>query len=480
MKWPQTMSMEILDEFGITPRKVMSRIGEWTDSEFVNFFAAYRKSRLEEPMVTASEAGSTDIFPDSVSGNIPIRLIKKLGLYANRIHIHDPIIELDLEFQLKDTHFENLIRHASADDRLQEFRAQFADRVERFLWLRPLIDSAIVIVVPSQLMLPSREAGEIYQNDFYGPKGQLDNGEIKKPSLELPEGLAKFVNDNLKITNASIGKNGTQYFDGELRPSRTIAIRFADNAEPMVFCLGDTSVNSGDTESRSISMFFPLDSKDAPVDVPTFENWVLGESQRYIRDRLDRLSRDIYLASQSNAAFLTTTPSSRDLATVSFESETAPDSEQIKTLIELDLPYFAGMKIIDIAKARQEEAAFHNFRVAFDDVVRTLKATPADERNQRVQEITRDLIVNPMAQIDKRMKSLHRDVFIDSSLLIGALVSTIFTAGSNLLVLASAGAITATGIKAGDSYKKSKSKEDDIKSEQSFFYWKAAKNARKK
>ena len=85
-----------------------------------------------------------------------------------------------------------------------------------------------------------------------------------------------------------------------------------------------------------------------------------------------------------------------------------------------------------------------------------------------------------MAQIDKRMQSLHRNVYVDSTLLVGALVSTIFTAGSNLLALASAGAITATGIKAGDSYKKSKSKEDDIKSEQSFFYWKAAKNARKK
>ena len=252
------MSMELLDEFGILPRKVLSRVKGWTDSEFGKFFLAYRKSRLEEPMVSAGEAGSTDIFPDSVSGNIPIPLIKKLGLYANRIHIHDPVIDLELQFRLKDTHFENLVRHASADDRLQNFKDLFADRIERFLWLRPLIDSGIVIVVPSQLMLPSREAGEIYQDDFYGPKGQLDGEEIKQPILELPEGLAQYVNDNLKITNASIGKSGTRIFDGELKPQRTIAVRFDDDVEPMVFCLGETSVNSSDAESRTISDVFSL------------------------------------------------------------------------------------------------------------------------------------------------------------------------------------------------------------------------------
>ena len=176
----------------------------------------------------------------------------------------------------------------------------------------------------------------------------------------------------------------------------------------------------------------------------------------------------------ARAHFLTNTPSSGDLISVDLNADDTSEGV-LKTLLEVDLPYLSNVEISELAKARKDEASFQDFRIAFDKAFSELDSIEESQLEKRVDELVRDLIQAPLARIDKRLRSLHRNVLVDSVLAVGAFASTILSGGNTLLGLAS----LAAAAKAADSYKKAKSEEDKLREHSSFFYWEATKSARK-
>ena len=147
----------------------------------------------------------------------------------------------------------------------------------------------------------------LYASDLYGPTGQLTEGGISSPVLDLPDGSADYVNANIHISPAEF-KDGkflihpTDAFD---RPTRTIAVRFADIVMPMVFCLSSLSIKDKQDRKGQIgfSMVYNFDAAPGDLDESTFRNWVIGEAQKYVCLRLNELNTNLYLAATARCTF---------------------------------------------------------------------------------------------------------------------------------------------------------------------------------
>ena len=466
----------LLDSFGLDePSRIGERLASWRGEEFQRFFDAYSEAARKRPLVIRhSGSGTTDVFPDSASGTVPVPLIRQFCVYANRFYIHDPILSLESDFLTLDTNFIRVIRTKEREHRIAEFRKLATVTLAELLELRPLAEAGILHVSPTGIARDRPEPGAIYATDMYGPSGRLGGeGRIERPVLELAPGLADYVNEHLEILPVKF-ENGRPIalIGGEPRPTNAILVSFDDEAVPMIFCLSNVKVVEEDGKA-ALHMRFLFEPPEDDSDPDTFLNWVLGESQKYIKQRLSDLHVDLYLASTAGAHFLTSLPSSRDLATVNLAREPSTDPV-LSTLLRLELPFLSGVSLGELAKARENEAAFNDFRVALDKAFREIDSLEGQERQRRLDEIVRDIIHAPLSRIDRRMSGLHRDVFIDAVLAVGTLVTTCISGGSTLLTLAT----IAAAAKALESYKKDKADQDKIREHPSFFYWEVTKAAR--
>lgn len=472
-------TLELLKSYGLSNNRVKSRIKDWKEEQLEQFFSDYMNVIREQDLVQLADRGSTDVFPDSVGGRLPLTMIRQLCIYVNRIYIHDPIIDLWERFNSLDTNFELILSSPNREDRLANYRNEFEVVVEQLLDLEPLITLGVVYVVPSQLIQSKREPGALYGADLYGPKGNLNSGTVAPPVMELPPGLADYINSNIRISPASFKNDKMMIYPLEDldKPRRMIAVRFADEVALKVYFLGSMSINKNEKGeiTNEASMVFPLNDNTDELDANTFEHWVIGESQKYVRERLDELNTNLFLAATARAHFLTNIPSSKDLISLDINSDNSNENI-LKTLLEVELPYLSNVEISELANARKDEMAFQEFRTAFDKAFSELESMEEDQRPKRIDELVRDLIQTPILRIDNRLQALHRNVLIDSVLAVGAFASTILSGGNTLIGLAT----MAAAAKAADSYKKAKTQEDELREQSSFFYWQATKNARKR
>lgn len=93
---------------------------------------------------------------------------------------------------------------------------------------------------------------------------------------------------------------------------------------------------------------------------------------------------------------MTNVPSSRDLISVNLHRDDGTKGA-LKTLLEVDLPYLSNVRISELAKAREDEASFQEFRVAFDKAFSELDTVEESQRQKRADELMRDLIQSPVA-----------------------------------------------------------------------------------
>lgn len=426
----------LLDSFGLNePSSLGERLANWGDEEFQRFFDAYSESAKNRPLVVPSGLGSTDVFPDSASGPIPLELIRQLCMYVNRFYIHDPILLLEDSFLTLDTNFLRVMQSPSREKRLSQFRGKVESDVSGLLALRPLAEAGILHVTPTAFARNRREPGALYASDMYGPSGQLQGeGKIESPVLELAPGLAVYINEHLVVLPVRFeGGRPIILMNEGLKPTNSVAVQFDDCAVPMIFCLTDVRIS--EKRKLVIEMRFDYSPTEDAFDSDTFRHWVLGESQNYVRYRLNDLHTDLYLSALAGAHFLTPVASSRDLATVNLERGSS-SNPVLNTLLKLELPFLSGVSLQELAKARQNEAAFNDFRVALDKAFREIESLEGEERKRRLDEIFRDIIHAPLARLDKRMNTLNRDVFIDAALVIGTLVTNYISGGNTLLTIA--------------------------------------------
>lgn len=466
----------LLDSFGLTdPATLGGRLKDWGDEEFRKFFDTYAESARSQPLIVRSGLGSTEVFPDSATGAVPLALIRQLCVYVSRFYIHDPILSLGDEHLTLHSNFERVAKTNSKERRIDEFRGEFARTISSLLPIRPLVEAGVVHVSPTSLLRERPEPGAIYATDMYGPGGRLHaGGEIRSATLELPASLSGYVNDHLVVLPVRFERGRPIVIvNEELKPTNSIAVQFEDGVSPMIYCLSNVSVKSEQKDRATLEMRFSFDPSDQDIDPDTFRQWVLGESQKYVSRRLSDLNDDLYMASLAGAHFLTSAPSSCALATVDLSDEPSPHPI-LDALLKLELPFLSGVTIDELAKARQNEAAFNDFRVALDKALKQIESLSGEERRRRLDEIVRDIIHAPLSRLDRRMHSLNRDVFIDATLALGTLVTNYISGGSTLLTLA----FLAASAKALESYKKGKSEQDRLREHPSLFYWELTKAAR--
>jgi hypothetical protein len=233
------------------------------------------------------------------------------------------------------------------------------------------------------------------------------------------------------------------------------------------------TLEDNDHEMR-LQMAFDPQRKD-PIDSRTFENWVEGSKYKTVVDILNRLQHDLTLASLARAKFITDLSSSRDLALTDLKPTKSGTSDKVVTaLLELELPYFENADFASIAKARQNEAAFEEFRSAMNKAFKEIESLPrTEEFQERITEVYRDLLVTPIVRIERQMGILKRNLFLSGAILLGSLAATFVTEGETLLTVATIYAAT----EYAKVYKQVKAEEDKVRQLPSFFYWELARKS---
>ena len=356
-----------LEEYGLIRRGQLAKaLSSLSEAQLTRFFTEYREKAKRHTPRDGAPAGVMDLYPDSWEEAFPLKTIKQLALYINTLYIHDPFLASADDFDGLHANFHSVIRHAKTRDRLNAFRAEFLKTLTFVLALRPLAQAGIVRIIPTGLLHDKREPGAVYVQDMYGPQGQLQSdGSLKVPQLVLPPAFAEYVRNHVRLHDAHY-QNGQLYIsatDG-VSMGNAFAVEFEGDHQPKVYLLTQVGVDKERHDiagQRVMTMAFKF-NRQVEQNEGTFRNWVIGESQQYIRERMNRLTQDLSLAAQANARFITTQPASADLAGLCL-GESPKDEPVVNALLSLKLPYFDDVSIKDLAKARADEAAFVDFQV---------------------------------------------------------------------------------------------------------------------
>jgi hypothetical protein len=456
------------------PKDVDKRIGNLSESEIESFLHEYHEFISKHGKVKRAQIGEVCIFPDSWANPIPLKLIKQLCIYVNRIYIHDPLLDHLLEWKGLNLDPNYVFKYPDKDSKVREFSKGLLETLKGLLILKPLILDEIITLVPSQLVGFQKEPGAIYTDTLYGPKGSFR--EILKqedPIEQIPEQLIAYAESNLKVYPAKmIDGIPTLLFREELKDQNMIALMFENDPRPKVYMFFSIIPPKGN--KRKIQMSFDLNGKAG--DIQTFKNWVKGSRNEFIFERISNLQKDLYLSELSNSTFLTNVQASSDLASINLDDKSKVSiNEVMTTLMNIDLPYFKKVQVEDILKARKNEAAFEEFRIALYKALSECKGLGVVELKAKGDEIIRDFLIAPISKIDSRLRALKRNLFLDALMLTGSLVATFLT-GGNTLTAAAALLVTKQTI---SDYKSQKVQEDQIKELPSFFYWDITKKYRK-
>jgi hypothetical protein len=468
---------DFLKSYGLGTRgKVEKRLNKFSERKLNHFLESYLNLARKRHLVRETPLGATDIYLDSWHHDLPLSLIKQLGIYANQFYLHDPLVALALNWE----HFDPavVVKFPSQEGRLVYRRSELAHKLEHILELQPLAVENICHLIATELVQPKRQVGKLYADDLFGP-----GGAFVELTPEIPPGLKSYIHNNAKVFPAKFENNEPIVLEGELlSPRRMIAVKlFGESAMKFYQLFSITPDNEQDSENSepsgySWNTYFDI-KNPAPVDKSTFEHWVEGSRNKTVLERIERLQHDLSLAALAKAKFLTSSPVTRDIASLNmaYPVKDGQESDVVKALLQLELPYLDNANFSTIAKARKNEAAFEEFRLALDKAFKEIESLPnTPEFQDEVNQVIRDLLLVPVAKIDQRIKSLRRSLFIDILISAGSLVSTLIMEGNTLV---SAAALFA-GAKALEAYKKDKEVEDEIKQSSSYFYWEATRKKR--
>jgi len=469
-----------LRAFGLAKRgDIKRRLEKLPEKRLIRFLEDYLDIARQRPLAITAAPGATDIYPDSCSYQTPITIIKQLSIYSNHIYIHDPLVRTALAWSHLDS-AQNVIKHHSRDDRVASFKLDLAYDIEKLLEIQPLVKAGIVHLTPTDLTYPRREPNALFSNDFFGPRGPIDEmlDEEYRPE-PLPANFVRYYKDRMMVSPARYINNEPRALLGEqLVPQRMIAMGFPGDPLVEFFQLFDIFPYDAadDPEGRRIRMHFnPNDTFNPPVDPSMFWSWVEAKKREVASERLHRLTQDLVVASMAKARFITDLPTSDELAQLTVGTSNDEEEKKVRGVLHMDLPFFNNVDLNAIVSARRNEVAFEEFRIALDKAFKAIKEEAHSPIFQkRVDEITRDLLHLPLLKIDQQMETLKRNLSLTGSLSLGTLFATVLTQEKTLI----GAAILLAGTKLIDLYKQNKEQEDKIKQLPSYFYWQVTRRAR--
>ena len=108
-----------LQQYGLSKRgKTSHRLERISEAKISDFLNSYLQLAHRRPLAITSSPGAMSIYPDSRGGPLPDDIIRQLAIYVDRIYIHDPLIQMALEWQSldanTDTSFSIQVREVSA------------------------------------------------------------------------------------------------------------------------------------------------------------------------------------------------------------------------------------------------------------------------------------------------------------------------------------------------------------------------------
>ncbi|MCX5903376.1 MAG: hypothetical protein NTV89_07870 [Proteobacteria bacterium] len=467
-----------LDQFGFSKKKRIERAAmKLRRNDLETFLEGYAEVIKKVTQIKRCTIGSIELFPDSWAAPVPTAMIRQLSLYADAIYIHDPILDYIYDLKVLDLNPAYVIQYPDPEERLRKLRARFVETIQEVLQIRPLVSAGIIKLVPSQLLVHRKDPSAVYGDSFYGPKGSADElAGRPDPVNRLPMAIRDYATSKLYVYPVRVVNDHYEICRGEpLSPIRMIAVGFPDELGLKIFNLFE--IDAMDEETRRLGMHLDYKGEGNHVDPETFENWVRGSKNNFLLERLNALQRDLYLAAFAGARFLTNLPTSRDLARLDLGSpiaEAHAGEASVYSLLQTSLPYFRQVTERQIVKARANEVAFYEFRVALRKALKEIGCAGRQLNQEEIDVVVRDILLLPLTKVEARMKALRRNVFVDGVMLAGTLAATLLTGGNTLT--AAAGLLVAK--QTMTDYKAQKADEDKMKESPGFFYWDVTKKAR--
>ena len=180
------------------------------------------------------------------------------------------------------------------------------------------------------------------------------------------------------------------------------------------------------------------------------------------------MNGDLVLAREAKARFTTD-------STITANLLGAGEDRSINGVLNMELPYFDGVDLKAIAKARKDEDSFEEFRQAFDKAVDQIpRESDANEFQRSLDELGRDFLRLPLLKIDKQVKRLRATRIIQG-------VGAVGTLGLQFInpEMASLGLVLTSSAFAAELIEKNKSSGEAIKDLPCFFYWQVTRRAGK-
>jgi hypothetical protein len=469
---------DYLNEYGFSTVKRTKRgLMTLRRDDIEAFLEGYAELTKKALQIKRCTTGSLDLFPDSWGDPLPLPIIRQLSLYANAMYIHDPILDYLYDLRALDLNPNYVMQCPDPHQRLSKLVERLIATIEQVWQIRPLVREGILKLVPTQLISGRKDPRAIYSDSFYGPGGSMDELAGRSAPIErLPKAIRNYADSMLYVYPAQVVENRPEIcYGNQLTPTRMIGVGFPGDPWPKLFTLFEVKIL--DEETRTVGLSLNYEGGGQPVDLATFENWVRGSKNDVLLDRIETLQRDLYLAAFTGARFLTNLPTSRDLARLNLGASIsgAPQEETgIHTLLQTSLPYFGRVTEKQIVKARANEAAFYEFRLALGTALKEIGCQGRQLDQAEIDEVVRDVLLGPLSKVETRMKALRRNIFIDAIMLAGTLVAT-FLSGGNTLT-AAAGLLVAKETIAD--YKAQKAEKDRVKESPGFFYWDVTRKAR--
>ena len=254
----------------------------------------------------------------------------------------------------------------------------------------------------------------------------------------LPAGLLKYALDEV-IVRPLHHKEGMLYWREEdlLEPCRRVVMYFAKEPDDhYALFLSPISVQE-DGSPDTIQVVFEFGELDDAVDAELFHHWTHLERQKLVRRRAANLFKDLLLAGFYRAVFLTNSTVSSDLLLTNTVASNDIEARVLSAIMSLDLPVLTNISVDDLARLRQKEDAFENFRSALRTALQHIdmqqdRASLAKE----LQIVKRDTLEREVAILHREAQRLRETLIFDTIVAIGALALTLPPAVTSLLAAA--------------------------------------------
>jgi hypothetical protein len=467
---------DILRSFSLhRPDVVYHRLMNMPDYTLSRMIDKYIQVAMRRPLAYQPKSSTTNIYPDSFRSDISMDIIKQLSLYANKIYVHDSFLESAMDWQNWDSLRMSLSNPSASEVDLKlKFKKILAQNIIKTIELEPLVNAGIVYMTPASSVYGYKNRSGLYSDDFFQSEGNMDDvSSNRKPFDGFSEAFKQYFVDHIKVLPAKFVDRKIVLDEGDLTPRRAIFLGFDKEDRFHEYYMMHVTPDPESQDDGAIMMFLPTEDI-YDIDESMFWNWVESVKEKIARERLWHIQNDLIIARNSGSNFITDSPNSYDMVLLGLGVDT---SSMPINFLDLEIPYIQDADLQDIIKARQNELAFEEFRLAMDKAITELNAISDENAYQsKVKEIQNDLLRLPIKRVEEKMSSLKRSLFVNGTVLVGVLSTALLSDN----VAAKGIGFTAALVEALKMYNENKIEEDTTKQSANYFFWNATRKARKR